>query len=92
MRRAARTDNNHAMIREAFRTLGWAWADTFRLGQGFPDGVVSKSGVNILIEVKSADGKLTDDEAEFAATWRGPYEIVRSVEDVERIEMEWRAK
>lgn len=86
MRRAARTDANHAEILQAFRDCGFQVFDTSRLGGGFPDCVVHRNthGV-VLVEIK--DGakppsarKLTPDEDEFAQ--RFPVDIVTSVDDV----------
>jgi len=86
MRRAARTDRNHAEIINAFRRLGWSVHDTSRLGGGFPDLVAYKSGHSVmLVEVKDGDlppsrRKLTRDEEVFAENF--PVYIVGSVDDV----------
>lgn len=52
MRRAARTDGNHAAIVEALRASGWYVHDTSRLGHGFPDLVVARNGQLRLVEIK----------------------------------------
>ena len=52
MRRAARTDANHATIRDALRSVGCSVADTSAVGQGFPDLVIGFRGATMLIEVK----------------------------------------
>lgn len=87
MRRAAKKDNNHNDIADAFRKLGWSWFDTHQVGNGFPDGVAGKHSFNILIEIK--DGalppsarKLTPMEADFHKTWLGAVHVVQSVDDV----------
>ena len=67
----ARRDLNHTEIREAFRRLGWTVWDTASLGGGGPDLVCGKAGRNILVEVKSPGGVLTQDEADFSGAWRG---------------------
>lgn len=84
MRRAARTDANHAEIVRVLTKIGVSVADTSRVGSGFPDLVVGFRGKNLLLEVK--DGrkspsrrKLTAGQQEFAAAWRGQVRTVESV-------------
>jgi len=97
MRRAAKVDSNHGVIRDAFRSMGCSVADTFQLGGGFPDMVVAISGVNVLVEVKDGDKppsarRLTKDEQEFRDGWGGPYEIVETIEDAHRLVNEMRQR
>jgi hypothetical protein len=47
--------------------------------------VCGKAGRNILVEVKSPGGVLTQDEADFSMAWGGEYVTVRSLEDVVRL-------
>lgn len=87
MRRAARVDANHGVIRDAYRRLGCSAADTFRLGDGFPDLVVAMYGITDLVEVKDGDKipskrKLTDDEILFHNNWNAKIWIIESVDDV----------
>jgi hypothetical protein len=71
--RAARTDANHAEIREGLRQCGRRVFDTSRLGQGFPDLLVlTASGRLVLLEVKMPGKGLTPDELQFFATWAPP--------------------
>jgi len=81
----SRRDLNHAEIRDAFRRLGWSVWDTASLGRGGPDLVVGKAGRNILVEVKSPGGVLTQDEVDFLAAWRGEYVTVFRLDDVLRL-------
>ena len=90
MRRAARTDANHAQIVAAFRQLGYSVLDLSRVGQGCPDLLVARNGESWLVEIK--DGakppsarKLTPDESEFHARWKGRVIIVESLDDVARV-------
>ena len=83
MRRAAKTDANHAEVVSALRAIGASVADTSQVGRGFPDLVAGYRGRNWLIEVK--DGakvpsarKLTEDQIEFKAGWRGHWAVVIS--------------
>ena len=85
MRRAARTDANHAAIVRELRQCGLAVLDLSRVGQGCPDLLVAsrRSDLQVLVEVKTAKGKLTPDELEFFEDWPGPLRIVaRCAEDV----------
>ena len=96
MRRAARTDSNHAEVVAAFRELGWSVLDISKL-HNCADLVVAK-WETIVIEIK--DGKkppsarkLTEGEQTFSDNWKGRYEIVTSVQDVIKITREvlWRS-
>jgi hypothetical protein len=85
MRRAAKTDSNHAEIRDYLRSLGITVADTARLGGGFPDLVWSLAGITGLIEIKDKNvtpnlSSLTEMQRNFKYTWQGNYAIVNSKE------------
>lgn len=84
-RTAARTDGNQGDIVDALRRIGCSVSSTAGLGKGFPDLVVGKAGVNLLVEIKDnsqpkSKQKLTKDQKEFFATWRGQASVVNSVE------------
>ena len=90
MRRAARTDRNHAEVVKALRAVGASVADTSRVGGGFPDLVVGMRGQSFLLEVK--DGrkppsarKLTPEQERFAAEWGGHWVCVTSVDEAIRV-------
>lgn len=90
MRRAARTDANHAEIIKGLRRCGCSVWDTSGLGQGFPDIVCGRSGYNWLFEIKDGNKppsarKLTVAEKAFFATWKGAVCVVNSLD--EAIEM-----
>lgn len=94
MRRAARVDANHGEIIDAFRAFGFSVADTSRLGGGFPDCVIARNKKTALVEIKdgkksASKRKLTTDEAQFLAGWRGRYFVAESLKDVEFINQEW---
>lgn len=86
-RRAPRLDANQPAIVEVLRRFGFSVTSTAGLADGFPDLVVGYRGITDLIEIKDGDKppsarKLTDDEAEFHASWQGrPVVILESVED-----------
>jgi len=75
MRRAARQDDNHGQVREAFEKAGCTVEDTSGVGGGFADLLVGKAGKLVMVEVK--DGakspsrrQRTEDEERFAEKWR----------------------
>ena len=87
MRRAARVDSTHAAIVQALRKVGCQVKDTSRVGQGFPDlivrarkGDIWQSPRILLMEVKSARGKLNAEQKEFIASWPETL-VVRSVSE-----------
>lgn len=85
MRFGHRIDKNQPAIVKAFRQLGCSVAITSKLGQGFPDLVVGKSGRTVLVEVKDGSSALTAHEQAFRDDWRGFYTIVRDLHDVARV-------
>lgn len=90
MRRAARTDANHAEILQALRDAGCSVFDCSGLGGGFPDLCVGIGGRTVLLEIK--DGKkplsrrqLTDAQLTFFGEWKGgPLCIVCDVDSALR--------
>lgn len=90
-RRDCRKDDNHDDIAEAFRMCGWRFIDTYQHAQytpGFPDGLAVRGHRTVWVEVKTAQGTLTDKERmfrDYELAGDGEYEIVRTLEDVERI-------
>ena len=92
MRRAAKTDANQAEIVAALRKIGASVHDTSAVGRGFPDLVVGMRGRNWLIECKDGSKvpsarKLTPDQIEFKAGWRGHWAVAISAEDAVSIVM-----
>jgi len=73
----------------ALRAAGASVECTHAAGNGFPnlvcgyfvDGFLGITRRTILMEVKTATGKLTPDQVEWHAAWRGQVAIVRSVEE-----------
>lgn len=90
MRRAAKTDANHAEIARAFRRCGWWVVDCSRMGQGFPDLMIARAGRIELVEVK--DGckspsrrKLTPDQVGFHAAALMHGVQIRVIESVDQV-------
>ena len=80
--RARRVDTNHATVKKAFKKMGCSILDLFRVGDGCPDLLIAVSGVDQLVEVKSENGEVEWEQAEFHAEWRGAKPVViRTVEE-----------
>lgn len=87
MRRAARTDANHAEIAQAFRKLGCSFLSLAPLGKGAPDAAIGLYGLTILAEIKNgakppSARKLTPDQREFWDTWKGGVRLVPDLDAV----------
>ena len=86
MRLKARTDGNHTAIVDAFRAMGASVLDLSRMGRGCPDLLLGWHGRCFLVEVKdgklsASRRKLTPDQVDFHAYWRGQLAIVTSVDE-----------
>lgn len=82
----ARKDKNHNEIADAFRKLGYSVHDTSKLGDDFPDMIVGKFDINVLVEVKrEKDSKLSEGQLKFFTDWKGWTVVCKNVDDVERI-------
>lgn len=89
MRTAAKVDANQTEIVRGLRAAGCTVRITSVLGDGFPDAVVGRAGVNYLLEIKDgrkapSKRKLTPDEQEFFDTWNGQVVKVETLEDAYR--------
>lgn len=87
MRRAARTDNNHADVRDGLRALGLKVFDSSALGRGFGDLVVSNGPQLLIVEVKDpakppSARALTPLEVAFSRDFAAHYLVALRVEDV----------
>ena len=78
---AKRTDRNQAEIVDTLRALGASVTDLHALGHGVPDLAIGFHGATLLAEVKHGKAKLTPDEQDWHAAWRGQVCILRSVDD-----------
>ncbi len=85
MRRDAKVDANQPEIVAALRAAGWSVAPLHFVGRGFPDLLAGKWGVNILLELKTAKGKLTPDEIKWHDEWRGQVAIARTIANALRL-------
>ena len=84
-RQASRTDANQNRIVGSLRMAGADVLHLHTVGKGCPDILVGANidgeRRNILMEIKTDKGYLTDNQVEWLATWRGQVAVVRSVED-----------
>jgi Holliday junction resolvase len=90
MRRAAKVDSNHVAVVDAFRALGCSVVSLAAIGKGCPDLAIGVAGKNLLIEVKdgaksASRRKLTPDQEQFKADWRGCILYVNSAAEVPTI-------
>lgn len=80
LRRAAKTDESHAAIRNHLRAIGWCVFDTSAVGRNFGDLVVSRGGFTAIVECKpksdrSPEVQLTEGQREFRNWWQGAYVV-----------------
>ena len=83
-RYARRTDNNHAEIRDALRSIpGVKVADISRAGNGIPDLIAKcdMTGITALFEIKVKGGKQTEKEVGFGDYWGAGYHVIYSLDD-----------
>lgn len=90
-KRAPKRDATEQEIVSALRAVG---ATVEKLSQrNVPDLLVGWRGRNILIEVKSKSGKLTDGQHEWRERWRGEIHVARSAEEaLEIIGVSWQSQ
>lgn len=86
MRRAAKVDANHGVIREAYKAHGFSVLDIYQLKE-CADIVVAKYGICDVVEVKDgrkvpSKRRLTEGEIKFHQSWNAKVWVVESVEDV----------
>lgn len=85
MRHAARKDANHARIVSELRGCGCKVLELYQLGGGVPDTLVCHPAgtKQILVEIKTAHGALTEQESEFFEVWPEDQRMIaRSTDDV----------
>lgn len=84
MRRARKTDANHAQIRNLLRALCCVVEDLSDVGRGVPDLLVRTPRRSIfVVEVKDgakppSQQRLSDDEQAFARRWGDSYVVVKN--------------
>lgn len=82
---AAKVDRTHVTVVAALRAHGWIVISLARLGQGVPDLLCAKGGRTVLVEVKTASGRLRAIQESFLKCWPGEVAVVRSLDDVQAL-------
>ena len=81
VRKYGKIDDNHTSIVKALRKCGCSVQSLASVGGGCGDILCGYRKRNFLIEIKTATGKLTPDETDFHATWRGQIAVARTFEE-----------
>ena len=79
--RAYRVDKNQKDIVTSLREAGYSVQHLHSVGAGCPDILVGINGINILIEIKEGDGKLTPAQIVWHSSWRGQVDIAKNKEE-----------
>lgn len=90
MRRIARTDSNQSEIIKLFKAAGYSVQSLAQLGNGVPDLLLGRNGVNHLVEIKDGDRppserRLTADQKRWIQRWKGRVYVITSKEDAIRM-------
>jgi hypothetical protein len=80
MRRIYRVDSNQAEIVAALKRSGCAVQPLTAVGSGCPDLLVSRAGVNHLLELK-ADSELAQAQIAWINAWNAKVHVVRSIDE-----------
>jgi hypothetical protein len=86
MRKFARKDSNHDLVRGLFVENGWRVCDTHSLGGGVVDMFVARDGRTVAVEIKDWDKPpshrvLTEAEQRFQREWPGEYLLITRQSD-----------
>lgn len=79
--RAYRVDSNQKDIVTALRNEGFAVQHLHSVGAGCPDILVGYEGINVLIEIKEGDGKLTPAQVLWHKSWQGQVAIAKDKQE-----------
>jgi hypothetical protein len=83
MRRIYRVDSNQAEIVAALKRAGCTVQPLTAIGSGCPDLLVSRAGVNHLLELK-ADSELAAMQIAWINAWNAKVHVVRSIDEALR--------
>lgn len=79
----SKVDKNHAQIKRELTELGFAVVDLSGVGDGCPDLLVARNDKQLLVELKTDKGRMTEAEVEFFRVWPlGLAIVARTTEDV----------
>ena len=72
-------DANQGRIVQVLEEVGCSVQDLHEVGGGCPDILVGFHGVNYLVEIKTAEGKVNKKQVIWHAQWKGqPVHLIRS--------------
>ena len=82
---ASRVDQNQTEIVKAFRRMGYSVKSLAAVGDGMTDLLISKKGLNVLVEVKNgtkppSEQRLRPKQEVFHSDWQGLRAIVNDVQ------------
>ncbi len=77
----ARADANQPEVVQKLRKAGYSVQHLHTIGQGCPDLLAAKDGINVLLEVKQPGKDLTLDERIWHEKWQGLVLIVYGGDD-----------
>lgn len=81
-RSRGKVDEKHGFIRDGLRQAGYFVRDTSEVGKDFPDLlVVSKSGIAVLLEVKTEGEYPSEGQVLFLFRYPGPVSLVFDIDD-----------
>jgi hypothetical protein len=83
MRRIYRVDSNQAEIVDALKRAGCTVQPLTAVGSGCPDLLVSRAGVNYLLELK-ADSELAKSQIDWINAWNAKVHVVRNIDEALR--------
>lgn len=94
-RRAAKVDDNQSEVVNTFRTMGCCVLPLHTVGGGCPDLLVEIATLNVLVEVKDGKKKpsareLTDPQKKFHKEWRGHKEIIKNLDEAQKVVRKYR--
>lgn len=93
MMRKNRRDFNHQEIVAAFREAGCSVQDASRVGAGCPDLFVGLDRRHHAVEVKQPKtGRVQHTQIQWASETRGCWHLVKTIDDVAVLVLEWRTK
>jgi hypothetical protein len=89
MRRNAKIDRNQPGIVQTLRQSGCSVQTLAPVGQGCPDLLVGRAGVNYLLEIKDEDQppsgrRLTTDQVKWHGQWKGKVYVVKNEDEALR--------
>ena len=73
-----RTDTYSSNIIDIFKSIGFSVFSTSDTGRGFPDYVIARNGLNLLVEIKTTNNNkpsFTNEQKVFYDYWTGCYLI-----------------